>query len=404
MSRWSDRFIQHGFSTILKDLTKKLEDFALPEESDKNTAIELGRLKKVITYINTILSTADPELLSPHIFNEMQGPLQNTVNEFNNFSANKNFAHIKQANEHIDQLLNIVSRAFVYYSKPTKTNINTIIKSYQDTLDEHLDALKTTADKSLQAIHDKIKEEETKLASLNTEVDEAKAELKAVKDQTKSQIDEFSGQFRDQQNKHQERFEGWINTKNDHADSEFKVLSIKSATILEVLKKFKDDAEEVFGVVQNTVQAGAHKRYADEEKRSANRYRFWAIALMLLAVTILIAPEFINFFKDDDFAFKWENLLNRLPISFVIFAPAFYLARESGKHRTNEFHNRRQELTLRTIDSYLALLDDNDKRNDIKGHIAQSVFGNGPAQSSEDTSGILAQLSNLIKQLGKVGQ
>ena len=133
MSRWSDRFSQHGFNTILRDLTKKLENFSLSEESDKNTAIEFGRFKKVVTYLNTVLSVADPDLLAPHVFNEMQGQLQNAIGQFNNFVANKNFTHLQQANDHIDHVLNIVSRVFVFYSKPTKTNLNTIIKSYQDT-------------------------------------------------------------------------------------------------------------------------------------------------------------------------------------------------------------------------------------------------------------------------------
>jgi hypothetical protein len=168
----------------------------------------------------------------------------------------------------------------------------------------------------------------------------------------------------------------------------------------------RQDAETVFGVVQNTIQAGAHKTYADNERKTANTYRYAAIFLMLSAVAILVLPEIIKFIRIEDiekYFVDWDNLLKRLPISAVLFAPAFYLARESSKHRQNEFQNRRRELTLRTIDPYLALLKEETKKDELKGQIAQSIFGGNDNQPgvNSDASDVIAQVANLTNNLGK---
>ena len=83
--------------------------------------------------------------------------------------------------------------------------------------------------------------------------------------------------------------------------------------------------------------------------------------------------------------------------------PAFYLARESGKHRNNEILNRRRELILSTIDPYLALLTA-DKADQIKADIAKGIFSEGQIPSDSDgaeASNFIAQLTNLIKQVNK---
>jgi hypothetical protein len=50
----------------------------------------------------------------------------------------------------------------------------------------------------------------------------------------------------------------------------------------------------------------------------------------------------------------------------------------------------------------LALIKDEKKRDEIKGRIAENIFSDKPAAiDGPDAEGILAQVSNLIKQLKK---
>jgi hypothetical protein len=97
----------------------------------------------------------------------------------------------------------------------------------------------------------------------------------------------------------------------------------------------------------------------------------------------------------------WHTTIGRIPFSIILFVPAFYLARESNKHRNTEVLNRRRELILSTIDPYLALLD-GERAQQIKLDIAKGIFSEGnlsTTDASKDEMGnLIAQITNLIKQ------
>lgn len=442
MSRWVNTFQSHGFTNTLRDLTTKVDEAVLPQDADENTAMEFGRIKKVITYINEIINSVDPELVSPYVLNEMQGQIQNSQNQFTNYMSNKDFGHLQNTNGHLDFVLNVISRTFVYYRKPSKSKIKDIVKSYSDALDQHRDNYKEAADREVNQLSSSIKEEvgeinsqvlssQENIRALNEQANSLNEEISQLEKQAQIQLTEFNNQFQSTQSSHQKKMERLANNINKEAISqrdlsikksedllvnvtnkinqEFVTLTSKAGAILEALGKLQENAEAVFGVVQNTVQAGAHKEYADEERKTANLFRYGTIVLMLLAVAVLIVPEILRYSNEDHtvkeflLSIDWSTLLRRLPISAVIFAPAFYFARESSKHRQNEFQNRRRELTLRTIDPYLALIKDEGRKDDLKGQIAQNIFGehNVTISQGSDSNDAIAQVSNLVHHLSK---
>jgi hypothetical protein len=193
----------------------------------------------------------------------------------------------------------------------------------------------------------------------------------------------------------------------DKADKEFEKLAEKAAVSLDVLGKYLDDASKVFGVVVNTLQAGAYSSYANEEKKTANWLRRFAFLFMIAGVVILLAPEVARMFKEfSDYTFDWKNIVGRSFFSLILFIPGFYLAKESTRHRNNEVQNRRRELILSTIDPYLALLE-KSKAEQIKTELAKNIFSEGNAaleDNSQDASNLFAQLSNLVKLINKTGK
>ncbi len=443
MSRWVNNFEAHGFINTLHTLTKKIDEIDLSEELDNDAVDEFGRLKKVVAYINQVISSVDPELISTQALNEMQRSLQAALNEFNVFEGNQELANLQNSNNNIDSVLNVISRTFVFYSKPTKSKLKDVIKSYTDILDQHRKKYQSAVNEEVNKISDatdekikniKISADETneKLKDIDSSISALKEEISDLDQQAQSQFTDFNQQFRGnlQQNQrkydhtvdkiemqfdkkveeHQKRIDAILAKAESKIDDEFNKLAVKAGKIIEVLEQLQENAEVVFGVVQNTVQAGAHKRYADEQGRVANSYRYGAIFLMLSAVAVLVVPELVKLLNTQETLsqfivnINWDNLLKRLPISAVLFAPAFYIARESNKHRQNEFQNRRRELTLRTIDPYLALIEENTKREDLKCQIARDIFGETSVNINQgsETSDVLAQLSNLTNSLSKV--
>ena len=175
-------------------------------------------------------------------------------------------------------------------------------------------------------------------------------------------------------------------------------MAIKSEVIIQVLKGYQEKAAKVYGVVSNTLQAGAYSSYANEEKKSANFFRWSAIILMIVAVGILVVPEIIKIYKNlENYQLDWRLTIGRAPFSLSLFVPAFYLARESGKHRNTEILNRRRELILSTIDPYLALFDP-IKAEEIKSNIANGIFSE--ITQTEDSS--ISEANNVITQMAKV--
>lgn len=397
MSKWSDRFNNHVFCTTLNELSKKIEENSLPENSEENIVSEYSRITKVAVYLETILKSVDHDLTSPHVLNEMAGQMQNALKELNNFYSDNNLGHLQNINNYFDHVLSATARLFTYYKKPTKTDLNGIQSSYSHAIDQHLEIYKKKINQNLEEVKSSSNALEENINKASEKLELIKKSAIDLEGKVNAKITDSDKQFTDRESKIDKKFDELGNNLNTKMDTEFVSLTTKSVTIINALDKLQKDAEQVFGVVQNTVQAGAHMLYANKEKNSANRYRFGAISLMLTAVAIIIIPEILHIIKDINYTFNWDNLLKRVPVSLVLFVPAFYLARESNKHRQNEFKNRRHELILRTVDPYLSLLEEKN-REEIKGTIAKSIFCDSyHYEQAEDNQ---SSLNKIVKMIG----
>lgn len=256
-------------------------------------------------------------------------------------------------------------------------------------------------------------------------LDALKAQISNVEQTIQQQTAEFNGQFQASQSERNTQFDTEKKTKiaelqklidstnenfkklidglNSKVDDEFKILATKSAKILEIMQSHQQNAEQVLGVVINTAQAGAYKSYANEEKSTANIFRYLAVSLMILGVAVIAGPEIAKMTQGlAAYTVDWQKVMWRLPVSIIMFVPAFYLARESDKHRRNEFSNRRRELILCSVDPYLALLD-KTKRDELKSEIAKDLFRDShnielPAKNI-DLAELLGQVANFVKQV-----
>lgn len=242
----------------------------------------------------------------------------------------------------------------------------------------------------LDTLEAEIKEKEIKLSEINTQ-------LEIVEQTIQKQTSEFNTQY---QSSEKSRSEENIKSYSNKSDEEFKSLSTKASKIIEVLTTLQDDASRVYGVTINTLQGGAYSSYANEERQIANRCRRFASILMLIGVAFLIAPEMLMFLEEKPYTFELIKVLGRMPISLIVFVPAFYYARESGKHRSNEVTNRRRHHILTTLDPYIELME-NDKAEELRVHVAKTIFSEVSVnQSTNDkTVNLLSQLSSLVKQL-----
>jgi len=123
--------------------------------------------------------------------------------------------------------------------------------------------------------------------------------------------------------------------------------------------------------VSDKAVTGNYQNVANNNKRTADIFRWIAIGLMLILSGLLI----YTIWDISGSTFDWTKSLIRIMAAAALSYPATYAARESSKHRKLEILNRKAELELTAINPFIELLTDN-KKQEIKEKLVERYFGN----------------------------
>jgi hypothetical protein len=402
MSRWNDQFQSHAFRNTWNSLKAVLGEEDLEKNGIEAAIKEIARLRKVTAYVDSVLEQIDPELIPLSHLDGLNQHASNCFQQVNTFKGNQNIGHLHNANTHADSVIVLFSQTPFALLARQGDGLAHAANAYASTLDQHLNRLNQTVNNEIETVKTQVASIQANIAEEKKSLDNLNAQITTVAQTIQAQTAEFNTQFQANEKTRTDKFETAATKLQQKADDEFRDVATKAGTILKVLGKFHDDAAKVFGVVVNTMQAGAYSLYANEEKSTANFLRWSAIILMILGVAVLVVPEVAKIMNNvAGYTLDWKVTLGRVPFSLILFVPAFYLARESSKHRNNEILNRRRELILSTIDPYLALLDEK-KAEEIKVEIAKGIFSEGNLPNEQtvgDSSNVIAQIANLVKQV-----
>ena len=108
MSRWLDQFKNHAFWAEWNALKGELEKAEVDDETVLTSVQELARLKKVVKYLDGLMTAIDSELVPQATWTNFHQQCVPCKQEVMNFNANKNIAHLTAANSHADNLLGYV--------------------------------------------------------------------------------------------------------------------------------------------------------------------------------------------------------------------------------------------------------------------------------------------------------
>jgi len=412
MSKWIDKFNSHAFTGVWANLVQTVQDKNLDENSTEDTVSDIARLRKVISHMNGIYESIDPEVIPFNHLSTMQQNSQYCINEINAYKGNKNPGHLTNANNHADILLVQFQQIPASINAASTANIKKSVSAYSETIGAYISKYKNETEQSVNDLAKRIEALNNEINIKENKLTELTAQIKNVEQTIQQQTTEFNTQYQTSEKTRADKFEKELTAYSSQSetniekyskrsDEQFEKLALKAGAIIEVLTRFQDDASKVYGVTINTLQAGAYSSYANDEEKVANRYRIYASALMLMGVGFLILPEVKLIFENGNYTFEWVKVVGRIPLSLVMFVPAFYFAKESGKHRSNEITNRRRQHILTTLDPYIELMEPQNAE-ELRVHVAKSVFSeNLPSGESKDneTGNILSQLANLAKQL-----
>ncbi|NWC99754.1 hypothetical protein HX869_13490 [Pseudomonas sp. P7779] len=166
---------------------------------------------------------------------------------------------------------------------------------------------------------------------------------------------------------------------------------------VEAIESSKSEINNILGHVSGRAIAGDYEKSATDEKVMADWLRYGALACMALIVAVLgtaVAATITN-------EFEWPRFLSRVSLVFLLSVPAAYLARESAKHREQQYQHQQTSLDMKAVSPFLASLPE-DERHKIKAAIASRIFsGKDFSKAGSDPYPINTHeiLMELIKKL-----
>lgn len=153
MSRWSEQSKNHAFQVSWTALRSSLEQVELAEDSSSDEFQELARLKKVVSYLSTVLDATDPELIPLGKWDELNPHVANCSNEVLSYVANRSLGYLHNANVHADALLSSI-KPFVVASGKSARALSDAAKDYSDTLVKFFEVYKREATEALASVRE----------------------------------------------------------------------------------------------------------------------------------------------------------------------------------------------------------------------------------------------------------
>jgi hypothetical protein len=165
-SRWADDFNSHSFQSTWTKIKNDLINIEVDDQTVLTAVTELARLKKVIAYLDEIISTINPELTPVSVWNNFDSQALKCHQVIGQFKSTRSTEHIKKANDHADNLLTYV-RPYMVLPQEVLGALQKSALSYVAQLDHYIDTFQKKSKTLLDEIKSNTIESDSKLLGLN---------------------------------------------------------------------------------------------------------------------------------------------------------------------------------------------------------------------------------------------
>lgn len=145
MSRYSDALESNIKGSIFTDLLEKVAGLSLGDLSQSDAVIEIKRLKKLLSYIQDILNSVDPELVPYTIWDSFPQYCKNAIQNLEQYETTKNIVFLQNTNNAADNILNLI-RPYMITKGRTKKILENIHAINEKTSDELISSLQSKVD------------------------------------------------------------------------------------------------------------------------------------------------------------------------------------------------------------------------------------------------------------------
>lgn len=398
---------------------EKLEQLKMAIANKENREIlpveNVQFFEAFLNYCTDRLRLTIPLLIQEAELNSLSAEIESGTSQISTYIGNKNIGHLNNAVNNFNSALNRI-RNFPFPSSKDDFNFSNQVASFQNAVETAYNTLNTYAQNIHQKLIDTEKElgtKETKIQELSQKLAEKETEIQTVLTRYNSEFDTlkttantaleadrkkiteeieadrklFTGMVADDRKLFKEAFDTQI-SNSAKLSSE---LTGKINTKLE-------EAKKIVNIIGNVGVTGNYQNIANQNKQSANFFRWVALIFMIIMSGLLIwsiidlsITEF-NIYKS----------LVRILAAAVLTYPAIYASRESTRHRNLETKNRNLELELASIGPFIEILPE-PKKQEIKHELVKKYFGNhnleipGKKEEEEDVS--INALEKILKAI-----
>lgn len=404
MSRWHEIFQQHPFHQRLESIETILSDSAF-KKIEADSEQEISRLNKVLDLLVSSISNADHELISKGQLDQLQNQLSTVEQQLNNYKNTPNLSHLQSANNHIDNILDHITKLIsVTVSDRSEGNIsiNSMVKRGEEFL-VTLDERKKVLQQQIAGLKVSSTTLEKKLAELQQQVDIKVSELNQLSNS-------WTSQFNDSQTDKETRFRDILSSIEENANSGTdEIISKLNTSVSQHQENYENEIDsliknatdrhsnikELHGLVSNDSIMGGHKKIAANEASTANRWRIFSILFALFAVA------WLGFAFYHSGEINWKVSLSGLPITIILLSLAGYAGHQSSLHRHQANRQGQFALEMMAIDPYLENLGD-EERKGIKIELSRKYFGDLPDhQKQKLTKGSVVIQNGILDRLEK---
>ncbi|CAE6707867.1 hypothetical protein [Candidatus Nitrotoga fabula] len=134
-------------------LLAELKTAKVDDQTVITSVQELARLKKIITFIDKMINSIDPELIPSGTWDSFNTQAKPCAQRIVLFNSDRNIVHIQQANAHADNLITYVRPYMVAYGKAAKA-MQEAVKGFAEVVSGYMESFEASAGGLLGEIQD----------------------------------------------------------------------------------------------------------------------------------------------------------------------------------------------------------------------------------------------------------
>jgi hypothetical protein len=340
-------------------------------------------------YISDRLKLTLPILVQEAELNALSNEIDAATQQINSFVGNNNTGHISNAINNFNSAFNRI-RNFPFPLSKGDFDFSKSVASFQQATQVAYENLKaanakltedlSTAQANLEAKQTQLATIEQKLAAKELEIQNVltryNTEFETLKTTANSEVEtekkRFNADIEADRKLYKEQFEAEKENNKKTFEEQKSEFENQSITIINNLNSKLAEANKIVNIVGNVGVTGNYQNIANENKKTADFFRWVALGFMI-AMSGLLIWSIIEISRNGEF--NLYKSLVRILAAAVLTYPAVYAARESAKHRKLETQNRNLELELASIGPFIELLPE-DKKQKIKEELVNKYFGN----------------------------